>query len=90
MDGFNARDAINGIFAKVRFQMENELYNGMIAEHAGEMDVEEYTQLVTVISAFNKHGVSTKTLFDIMKELSATGGEPNVRTQEANSEAEGA
>lgn len=71
---FNAMDAFSEILAKARFQAENELFNGIIESQAGEMDVEEYTALINFISVFNKHGVSTKTLFDVMKELSANGG----------------
>lgn len=74
MEDFDARNAISGMFAGLRFQMENELYNGIIESQAGEMDVEQYTELINFISAFNKHGVSTKTLFDVMKELSANRG----------------
>lgn len=74
MKDFDARDAINGMFAGLRFQMENELYNGVIAEQAGEMDVAQYTELVNFVAAFNKHGVSTKTLFDVMKELNENRG----------------
>lgn len=77
MDDFNAMDAFSELLAKARFQAENEVFNGMIEAHAEEMDVEAYTQLVNFISAFNKHGVSTKTLFDVMNELNANRGVAN-------------
>lgn len=72
MQDFNAMDAFSELLAKARFQMENDLYNGLIAEHADEMDVETYMQIQAIISAFNKRGVSTKVVFDAMSE--ATGG----------------
>lgn len=57
---------------KTMFQMENNLYNDLIAEIAGSMDAETYMHLQNIIAAFNKRGVSTKVVFEVLKE--AFGG----------------
>lgn len=59
---------------KAMFLMENNLYNGLIAENAGEMDVDTYMQLQSIIAAFNKRGVSTKVVLDAFKEAFVKGG----------------
>lgn len=68
------KEIFNKALAKAQFEMENTLYNGLIAEHAGEMDVEGYMQLTALISAFNRRGVSTKIVFDAIKEAFAKEG----------------
>ena len=63
---------INDLFAKVRFQMENDIYNNLIAEQANEFDATTFMQMQSIIAAFNKRGVSTKVVLDAFKE--ALGG----------------
>ena len=72
MKDFDARDAINGMFAGLRFQMENDIYNNLIAEQANEFDATTFMQMQSIIAAFNKRGVSTKVVLDAFKE--ALGG----------------
>lgn len=58
--------------SKFKFDMENNLLNALIAKEANDMDAETYMHLQNVISAFNKRGVSTKTVFEAFTE--AFGG----------------
>ena len=60
---------------KALFNMENDLYNGFLAENAGEIDAETFVQIQSLVATFNRHGVSTKVVFDVFRE--AFGGGTN-------------
>lgn len=61
--------------SKIKFDMENNLFNALIAQQAGNMDVESYMALQNIIHAFNKRGVSTKITVEALIE--AFGGGAN-------------
>lgn len=61
--------------SKIKFDFENNILNALIARQADNMDAETYMQLQSIISAFNKRGVSTKTVFEAFME--AVGGGTN-------------
>lgn len=61
--------------SKIKFDMENNLINALIAKEANDMDAEAYMYLQNVISAFNKRGVSTKTVFEAFVEAFGGGSD---------------
>jgi len=60
------------------FNMENDLYGSLIAnavEIMGDkVDVEGYMLFQSIIAAFNKRGVSTRILFEVIMEVFGKGG----------------
>lgn len=56
------------------FSIENDVYNRLIAENSGNMDMDTYMHVQSIIAAFNKRGVSTRIVLDALKEAAAKGG----------------
>lgn len=60
------------------FNMENNLYGDLMAKGIEAMgdkvDVEDYVQFQSFIAAFNKRGVSTRILFEVIMEVFGKGG----------------
>ena len=63
---------------RAMFDAENNLYGGLIAKGIEAMgdtfDMDGYMQLQSVIAAFNRRGVSTRILFEVIMEVFGKDG----------------
>ena len=61
----------DALIKNATFNMENRLYGSMIAKalEVGNVDVDDYMQFQSIVAAFNKRGVSTRILFEVIMEV---------------------
>jgi len=63
------------------FNMENDVYGKLFSnaiEQMGlDMDVNGYMQFQSIVAAFNKRGVSSRILFEVIMEVFGNGGGTN-------------
>lgn len=61
----------DALIKKSMFDMENRLYGSMLAKavEGANVDVDDYMQLQSIVAAFNKRGVSTRILFEVIMEV---------------------